>query len=333
MEMEAAGFNEFQNKLFLDEIYSKNDSLSLTNIEDCNQLRILSWNIERGANPDALAAYINQVKPDVVCLQEVDWGNERTNNADVLDVIARSTSMTGFFGTEFFEIQTPSRPKELAGGGVQGNAILTRILPQKCFRIELPIAFDWLTPPEHKKSIVQRENRIGARFALGVEFDYFGRRVVICSTHLEDKDGGIDGRFAQFKSLVETIHTDPSESVTSVIAGDLNSLENWITFVKKLNKRSPSNKKPWYLSECRWWKEQLLPETGYSDPFDCNDWTYQRKMIYREKLDWIVVRNCKVSQHGIGDFNTSDHRPVWAQITLLERGHQRRWPQGSLCPQ
>lgn len=162
-----------------------------------HRLKILAWNIERGADPDALAAYINQVKPDVACLQEVDWGNQRTRNVDVLGQIARATSMLGLFGVEFFEIQTPDRLKQLAGGGVQGNAILTRFSPKKYFRIELPVAFDWVNAPESKKEIVRREKREGTRFALCVEFDYFGRSVIICSTHFEDKDGGVAGRFVQ----------------------------------------------------------------------------------------------------------------------------------------
>jgi endonuclease/exonuclease/phosphatase family metal-dependent hydrolase len=316
METEAAGLNEFQKKLSLDEIYLKNESQSLNSIEGYNKLKILTWNIERGAKPDVLAAYINQVKPDVVCLQEVDWGNQRTKNADVLDVIARSTSMVGFFGVEFFEIQTPHRLKELAGGGVQTNAILTRILPRRYFRIELPVTFDWVNAPESKKEIVRREKRLGARFALCVEFDYFGRSIVICSTHFEDKDGGVEGRFAQFKSLAETIRTITSESATSIIGGDFNSLENWITSVTGTYQTSTSLKKPWYISECRWWKEHLLPGTGYADSFTCKNWTYQRSLVYREKLDWIAVRNCQVLQQGIGNFNTSDHRPVWIEIRL-----------------
>jgi len=314
--MEAAALNEFQKKLSFGEIYLKNESVSLNSIEDYNKLKILTWNIERGENPGQFAAYINQVKPDVVCLQEVDWGNERTKNADVLDVIARSTSMAGVFGTEFFEIQTPHRAKELAGGGVQGNAILTRISPKKCFRIELPVAFDWVNPPEHKKGIVRREKRVGARFALCVEFNYFGRSIVVCSTHFEDKDGGVEGRFTQFKSLAETLRTITSERATSIIAGDFNSLENWITCLSGTYQRSTSLRKPCHISECRWWKEQLLHKTGYADPFPCRNWTYQRSRIYREKLDWIAVRNCQVSQQGIGDFNTSDHRPVWTEIRL-----------------
>jgi endonuclease/exonuclease/phosphatase family metal-dependent hydrolase len=316
METKTAGLNEFQKKLSLDKIYVKNESLILDSIEDYDKLKILTWNIERGANPDALSAYINQIGPDVVCLQEVDWGNQRTKNVDVLSHIARSTSMMGFFSAEFFEIQTPHRPKMLAGGGIEGNAILTRILPKNYFRIELPMVFDWVNAPASKKKIAQRENRVGARFALGVEFDYFGRSIIICSTHLEDKDGGVQGRFAQFKSLAETIRKITPESATSIITGDFNSLENWITSIIRTYQKSTSLRKPWYISECRWWKEHLLPETGYTDPFTCKNWTYQTSMIYKEKLDWIAVRNCQVLKQGIGDFNTSDHRPLWAQIRL-----------------
>src|SRR5918911_1434521 len=113
MATKAAGLNEFQQQLSLDQIYVKNESISVGRIEDNDKLKILTWNIERGANPYALAAYINQVEPDIVCLQEVDWGNQRTMNVDVLSRLARSTSMLGFFSVEFFEIQTPQRPKEL----------------------------------------------------------------------------------------------------------------------------------------------------------------------------------------------------------------------------
>ena len=224
--------------------------------------------------------------------------------------------MLGLFGVEFFEIHTPDRLKELAGGGVQGNAILTRFSPKRCFRIELPMTFDWENPPESKRDIVQRENRKGARFALCVEFDYFGRSVIICSTHFEDKDGGVAGRFAQFKTLAETIRQSTSEDDISILAGDFNSLENWMTSVTRGYQNSTSLGKPWYVSECSWWKDRLLPEVGYVDPFTCRHWTYKRWAIYRERLDWIAVRNCRVLQKGLGDFNTSDHRPIWAQIKL-----------------
>jgi endonuclease/exonuclease/phosphatase family metal-dependent hydrolase len=316
MKTLATGLNEFQKELSADEIYVKNELVRLGNIEGNDKLKVLTWNIERGANPDALAAYINQVEPDVVCLQEVDWGNKRTKNADVLSQVASLTSMLGLFSVEFFEIETPDRPKELAGGGVQGNAILTRILPKKYFRIELPVSFDWCNPPASKNEIVRREKRIGARFALCLEFDYCGRPVVICSTHFEDKDGGIEGRFVQFKTLADTILKISSESAISIIAGDFNSRENWIFSVSNTYQKSKSLGKPWYVTECHWWKEYLLPETEFLDPFTCENWTYKRWMIYKEKLDWIAVRNCQILDRDVGGFNTSDHRPLWAQVGL-----------------
>lgn len=316
METQASGLNEFQNGLSFDQIYVKNESQRISNLEDYDRIKILAWNIERGADLDALAAYINQVKPDVACLQEVDWGNQRTGNVDVLNRLARSTSMLGFFGIEFFEIQTSDRLKVLAGGGAQGNAILTRLLPKKWYRIELPVYFDWVNAPESKKEIVLREKREGGRFALCVEFDYFGRSVVICSTHLEDKDGGVEGRFSQFRCLADTVRRNTSEKAISILAGDFNTLENWMTSVTRGYQNSTSLRRPWYTSECHWWKDRLLPETGYLDPFTCQNWTYKRWMVYREKLDWIAVRNCRILQQGVGDFNTSDHRPVWAQIKL-----------------
>jgi len=316
MDTSAADLNDFQKQISLDRIYVKNESIDLGAIEEHDKLKILAWNIERGAKPNALAAYINQVKPDIACLQEVDWGNQRTRNEDVLNLIARSTSMMGFLGVEFFEIVTPHRPKALAGGGIQGNAILTRVLPKKCFRIELPIAFDWVNAPEGKKEVVRREKRIGARFALAVEFDYFGKSIIVCSTHFEDKDGGINGRFSQFNSLATRIRSNTSETAMSIIAGDFNSHENWITRVIRNNQLSQSLDKPWHTSECNWWKQNLLPQSGYTDPFTCKNWTYKKAIIYKEKLDWIALHNCQVLTTGIGDFNTSDHRPIWTEVKL-----------------
>ena len=294
----------------------KNEGVGLDTIERYRKLRILAWNIERGVDPASLAAYINELKPDLVCLQEVDWGNQRTNNTDVLDLLARSTSMMGLLGVEFVEIESRHRPQAWAGGGIEGNAILTRIRPKRSFRVELPIAFDWANPPASHQEITRREPRIGRRFALCVEFDYFGKPLIVCSTHFEDKAGGVAGRFAQFKTLATTIDSLTSNNAISIIAGDFNSLENWLTSISRGHVPATALNKPWYTSECRWWKERLLPETGYQDPLPCHNWTYKRWMIYRERLDWIAVRNCRPLRSGVGDFNTSDHRPIWAEVEL-----------------
>ena len=138
--------------------------------------------------------------------------------------------MLGLYSTEFFEIQTPYRWKKLAGGGVHGNAILTRIRPSSYYRLELPNAsFDWNNPTPSQAILTKYEKRIGARFAMCAEFQLSNRKLVVSSVHLEDKYIGADGRLAQFQSLVEQLKSRVSETDISVIAGDLNTLETWLT--------------------------------------------------------------------------------------------------------
>ena len=107
---DSCGKNDFQQNLDSQLIYVKNETASLADYQN-QPLRILSWNIERGYDPDQLIKYIQSKHLDIVCLQEVDWGNERTKGVDVLDYIARQTGMKGYFGIEFYEIATPYRGK------------------------------------------------------------------------------------------------------------------------------------------------------------------------------------------------------------------------------
>lgn len=45
--------------------------------------------------------------------------------------------------------------------------------------------------------------------------------------------------------------------------------------------------------------------------------TFQRLWVVRRKLDWIWVRNLDVLEAGVvGSITASDHRPVWALVTL-----------------
>ena len=74
--------------------------------------------------------------------------------------------------------------------------------------------------------------------------------------------------------------------------------------------------KPWYVSECKWWKQIVIPPTGYVDPWTCKDWTHNVSWLYHEKLDWMLVNNCQIIRCGMGGKNTSDHRPLWLDLSL-----------------
>lgn len=308
--------NEFQKSLDIHTIYRKND-IRLLPYEN-QQLRILNWNIERGFYPDQLVKYLQSVNPDIACLQEVDWGNERTGGADVLGYIARQTGMSGYFGVEFFEIASPYRSKRMAGGGVHGNAILTRINPSTVYRVELPRLFDWEKPAHGKERIARKEKRIGARFALCADFQSADSVLTVCTAHFEDKMGGADGRVAQLKHLVTLLDQRSAPPQVQVIAGDMNTLDNWLVRLLGVSRKQEAKHKPWYVSECKWWTTDVLPKMECQDPFTCKDWTYGITWLYRQKLDWMLLRNAKVLQRGIGDFNSSDHRPLWIDIVPNE---------------
>lgn len=308
-----ASLNQFQKGLDRQVLYAKKPRGSNSSRHASRDgLRVLCWNIERGYEPDVVAEYVAQLDPDVACLQEVDWGNARTEYLDVLDYLANKTGLQGIFGIEFFELETPYRTAELAGGGVHGNAILSRFDFSDSYRIELPVIFDWEAPPSSEKSVALLQKRLGSRFALCAGIECCGSRFTFCSAHLENIGGDLDGRVVQLQSLVSQVDERTAHTV-HVIAGDFNTLGSWLTQLAHIT-QSPRTK-PWYMSECSWWEKRILPGTGYSHTSGCSEWTFRAFGFYRQKLDWILVsKPLNILRHGVGDFHSSDHRPIWVDI-------------------
>jgi hypothetical protein len=182
--MGGSGFGEirhltdFQRSLSLDRIYVKGKVRVPQSGFDRGNIRILSWNIEHGRNPAQIAETIAVAGPDSACLQEVDWGNERTGSVDVLEIVARHTGMQGLYTVEFLEVPSPLRRSHFKGGGATGNAVLTRLQSMSAFRIDLPISVDWHPQadrsdmPSSVRRRIRREPRIGRRCALGADLEW-----------------------------------------------------------------------------------------------------------------------------------------------------------------
>lgn len=85
------------------------------------QLRILSWNIHHGEGTDGrldldrIAAVIKSVQPDMVALQEVDKGCDRTQKANQPGLLAELTGLHAVFEKNI-----------KLGDGEYGNAVLSR---------------------------------------------------------------------------------------------------------------------------------------------------------------------------------------------------------------
>lgn len=100
-------------------------------------LRVLTYNIHHGEGTDEkfdykrLAAVIEELKPDIVALQEVDCGTERASGVDQAKLLAKLCHMHYAFGQ--------AMPHQ---GGQYGEAILSRFPIEKTFVHPLPYQLD-----------------------------------------------------------------------------------------------------------------------------------------------------------------------------------------------
>jgi len=125
-----------------------------------NRLRIITYNIhrcigrDRKISPERIAEVISSHQPDVVALQEVDFGQERPSSYDQAAIIAACLDS----GMEWIERERC------------GNAILSRypIRMVKAGGLHLP----------------RRWHNLARRGALWVELEACGTRIQVFNTHL-----------------------------------------------------------------------------------------------------------------------------------------------------
>jgi len=163
--------------------------------DEQSTIRVLAYNIHHGegmdevTDLDRIAAFIREVDPDVVTLQEVDSVTERTGRVDQAAVLAELTGMHAAFG-RFMPYQ----------GGAYGMAVLSR----------WPIreATNWrLTDGEEPRT------------ALGVTVrpTESGEDLLVVGIHFYRT---VEERLAQAVDLEEIL---VSETSPVILAGDFNS--------------------------------------------------------------------------------------------------------------
>lgn len=150
------------------------------------RIRMMSFNVRMGCGlkdpfllpKDSLghlpecAKVINQVNPDWVAIQEIDWCTDRAGGMDQTAALARMTGMYGSFVR-----------KTVRTGGYYGLAILTKEAPVSVSKILLP-------DPQHTRclEIVEMEDYFIActHFPLTAENALVAAKVV--RLNLEDRD-------------------------------------------------------------------------------------------------------------------------------------------------
>lgn len=203
---------------------------SLTSIAQENKkttVRILTFNILHGAttrgdfNLDTIAAVINEVQPDLVALQEVDFKTNRAKGYDLATELGLRTKMAPLFGKAMDY-----------DGGAYGEGVLTRMPIISSRTVALPHS------PENEP-----------RAALGVTVELApGDTICFIGTHLEHQRNNPD-RTAQTQKLNEVF---VKNKYPTILAGDLNDTPESqpILILKKYwSDASEENPKPTFSSE------------------------------------------------------------------------------------
>jgi endonuclease/exonuclease/phosphatase family metal-dependent hydrolase len=279
-------------------------------------LRVAQWNIERGLEFDAIKSALADPalkQADVVVLNEVDWGINRTRFRNVVSELAEACGMNYAYGVEFVEIDPATMglepqakptmtPDPARYHGLHGTAVLSRY-PLKNVRL-VPFKFqghDWYRDEKKKASKVARvENKLsnevfkepftrqvrrGGRMMLFADItdpEFPSGRVTIVATHLEDMTSPANRR----KQLVELLDQIRTINHPVVVAGDMNTSTHDaapVSVTQALKQRFGSGK---------WWVEDAAPEVvSRITPFG---WAYElghRFIGFARGIDDPTVRS------------------------------------------
>ena len=172
------------------------------------QLRVVTWNIERGVRFAAIVSTLKRLEADVILLQEVDRFADRSGNRDVASDLAQELRMHWVTGGEFQEIGEGGRGR----AATSNHAILSRfpIVDAQLTVFARQARWKWKANP--------LQPRRGGRVAIRAET----AGVTFYNLHLESGDSD-PVRQEQLEEVLRA-HGSASSSV-AIIGGDLNTGE------------------------------------------------------------------------------------------------------------
>lgn len=170
-------------------------------------IRMLVLNMHAGKdasgrpNLDAIATLVKDQKPDLVLLQEVDRGTNRSGQVDQIAVLSKSTKYQSAFAPSLLNYD----------GGEYGIALLSRGLIGYRAATPLPVL------PAETRAGGSHEARV-AQVAIVV---VRGTTWRVLNAHLDPSNDG--GRPQEIAALVHTIHQQQVAGTPLVAGGDFNA--------------------------------------------------------------------------------------------------------------
>ena len=244
-------------------------------------LRIASWNVERAADPEAIAREIAAspilATAGVILIQEIE--HHPSEPGSRASRIANALGMAWFYA-----------PARIAGDGTHGDAILSR--------------FPLFAPEVKQLPLVDEPIGAVQRIALRAAIDLGSRTLTIVNVHLDTRLSVVD----RIRQLHPAVSDNPPDAL---VGGDLNTLP-WI-WVDTLV--------PLTVTEAIVGQDQAqvvddyLHALGYDTPILHDADTHESFIDMR--LDALCPRGFTVQAAGVDHSATgSDHYAVWIDIEL-----------------
>ncbi|KAG0164612.1 hypothetical protein DFQ28_010066 [Apophysomyces sp. BC1034] len=184
-----------------------------------SSLKILQWNVERNYESEAIIATLKELDPDIAILQEIDINCKRSQNRNHMQELCQKLRVKGGFVCEFLELDSPRRRQCDEGGGIHGNAILSK------YDVDFRVlnhhyqGYDWDCDGDKL-----REPRKGRRYTLiGIVQAPHLPPLRCYSVHLEVFTG-IIGRVSSFSEIFEDAAIHANDTPHQIIFGDLNTM-------------------------------------------------------------------------------------------------------------
>ncbi|KAG0306888.1 hypothetical protein BGZ99_001638, partial [Dissophora globulifera] len=216
-------------------------------------IRILQWNIERNYKSAEILATLSELDADILCIQEIDIGCHRTGyDRDHFLEICHSQGLHGGFVPEFWELEHPGRKDRDQGGGVHGNAILSR-WPINGFRVldHVHHAYEW-----ERDGLKLNEPRLGRRFTIVADIQTPSGPLLCYCAHLEVFTG-IVGRISALSDILSDSELYSEQYPYQILFGDLNTISHSIARLAKTISTDQYRIASLGLQEAEWWDRNL----------------------------------------------------------------------------
>lgn len=240
-------------------------------------LQVVTWNIERGSEYQAILSVLRGLDPDVVLLQEVDRDCRRTGYRDIARDLATALDMNWVAAGEFQELGEARAPRLPA---ITGQAVLSK------FPIHDATGMRFKAQDRWRWSINPVQPRRGGRMALKARTG----GVVFYNTHIES---GTNERLQQ-RQMAEIVadQSGTTGATPVIIAGDFNNRPAR----RSLTLRS-------------------LARAAFTDALgDATD-RKPTSLGQLHPIDWIFVKHMgRARGHVVDAAGASDHSPVMAAL-------------------